>query len=119
MRKILIVEDNPDFRDLLAIMLKDEGYTVYTADDGEEGVKLVDADCPDLIITDINMPHMDGIEMVRVLRQKPECNRVPIIVLSAYGSGNLKDAIKAGADEAVRKPLDYDWFVTAINRLLE
>lgn len=118
MQKILIVEDNPDFRDLLSLMLKSEGYTVYTADDGEEGVKLVEADCPDLIITDINMPHMDGIEMVRVLRRRPECNKVPIIVLSAYGSGNLREAMRAGADEAVRKPMDYDRFVDAINKLL-
>ncbi len=119
MQKILIVEDNQDFRDLLALMLKGQGYEVYTADNGEEGIRLVDANCPDLIITDINMPRMDGIEMVRVLRRKPECNKVPILVVSAYGSGSLKEAMSAGADQAVRKPLDYDRLVVAISRLLE
>ena len=87
--KILIVEDNPDMRELLAVALKMEGHTVYTADDGREGLKLVHADCPDLILSDITMPNLDGVEMVRCLRQMPECNKVPVLIMSAYGSGNL------------------------------
>ncbi len=118
-KKILIVEDNPDSRDLLAVMLKREGYTVYTADDGLEGLKLVAMDCPDIIITDITMPNVDGIEMVKILRHRPECNKLPIIVMSAYGSGTLRKAVAAGADEVVSKPLAFDAFLEAIERLLE
>ena len=118
-KKILIVEDNPDSRDLLAMMLKHEGYAVYTAEDGREGLKLVKMDCPDLIITDINMPNVDGIEMVRILRDRPECGKLPIIVMSAYGSGTLRKAVSAGADEVVPKPLAFDPFLKAIERLLE
>lgn len=118
-KKILIVEDNPDSRDLLAVMLKREGYTVYTADDGQEGLKLVAMDCPDLVITDINMPNVDGIEMVKILRNSSECNKLPIIVMSAHGSGILTKAVSAGADEVVPKPLAFDTFLRAIERLLD
>ena len=117
-KKILIVEDNPDSRESLATLLKLEGYTVYTADDGQEGLKLAALDCPDIIITDITMPNVDGIEMVRILRDRPDCNRMPIIVMSAYGSGSLKTAAAAGADEVVAKPFSFDPFLKAIERLL-
>lgn len=118
-KKILIVEDNLDARDILAMMLKGEDYTVYTAKDGLEGLKLVELDCPDLIITDINMPNLDGIEMVRVLRERAECNKLPIIVMSAYGSRILTKAMEAGADQVVSKPLAFDWLLSAVGRFLE
>lgn len=95
---ILIVEDNPDTRDLVALALRLEGYAVYTADDGEEGIQLARADCPDLILSDINMPNLDGIEMVRCLPAMPECSQVPVLMMSAYGSGNLTQALEAGAN---------------------
>jgi two-component system chemotaxis response regulator CheY len=117
--KILIVEDNADSRDCLALLLKEKGYKVYTAEDGEQGIKLVEADCPDIIVTDINMPHMNGIEMVRLLRDRPDCSKLPIIVVSAHGSGSLKDAMSAGADDTMRKPIDFVLLAEAIERLLE
>jgi CheY-like chemotaxis protein len=117
--KILIVEDNRDTRDLVALALRLEGYTVYTASDGNEGIELVRADCPDLILSDINMPNLDGIEMVKCLRAMPECNKVPVLIMSAYGSGNLTQAIEAGANQAMRKPLDIEILIKAINRLLK
>jgi CheY-like chemotaxis protein len=102
--KILIVEDNADSRDCLALLLKEKGYKVYTAEDGEQ---------------DINMPHMNGIEMVRLLRDRPDCSKLPIIVVSAHGSGSLKDAMSAGADDTMRKPIDFVLLAEAIERLLE
>ena len=116
--KILIVEDNPDQRDFLAIMLEEQGFTTYTATDGLEGLKQAQNNCPDLIISDIMMPNLDGIEMVKTLRQIPECKAIPVLMLSAYGTNKLFEAINAGASHVMRKPLDFDFFFKAIIRLL-
>ena len=106
--KILIVEDEPDSRDFLATLLKLEGYQVITAQDGLEGIQKVQEDCPDLILSDICMPNLDGLDMVKTLRKSPEYRSIPIIMLSAYGSGNLINAINVGANEAMRKPVHAD-----------
>ena len=117
-KKILVVEDAADARDLLALLLRREGYTVDTASDGREALKHIKLDCPDLIITDINMPHLNGVELIKLVRQLPECNDLPIIVMTAYGSGKASDALEAGADHALKKPLEYDSFIVGINELL-
>jgi CheY-like chemotaxis protein len=116
-KKIIIVEDSDDSRDLLALMLKIQGYSISTASDGQEALRLIKLDCPDLIITDINMPNMNGIELIRQVRQLSECSHLPIVVMTAYGSGKLSDAISAGADQGVKKPVDFDSFIDGINRL--
>jgi CheY-like chemotaxis protein len=117
--RILVVEDNADQRDLLAVLLRAEGYTVDTADDGEKGVELVKSDRPDLILSDISMPNLSGIEMVRVLRGIPECRVVPILILSSHGTGPLSDAIEAGADQVMRKPVEQNLLIAAIKVLLD
>jgi len=118
-RKILLVEDHPDTRDLLALMLRSIGFTVDTADDGFEGLKLAEADRPALIITDLHMPNLDGINMIRILRDQPESRSVPILVVSACESRKINDAITAGANEALCKPIDFDSLERAITRLLD
>ena len=116
-RKILVIEDHPDSRDLLALYLRMQGYTVYTAEDGREGLRLVQLDCPDLIITDLSMPHLDGIEMIKRVRQLPECRVMPIIVMTAYGEEEAAAALKAGADLTVGKPIEYEELIHRINEL--
>jgi CheY-like chemotaxis protein len=115
---ILIVEDNPDQRDFLAIMLEQQGYTIHTATDGSEGLRLIKSFTPDLIISDIMMPNLDGIEMVKELKKNPEYQSIPVLMLSAYGTNKLFEAINAGASHVMRKPLDFDFFFKAIDRLL-
>jgi CheY-like chemotaxis protein len=117
-RKILIVEDHPDSRDLLALYLRMQGYTVYTAEDGREGLKFVQLDCPHLLITDLSMPHMDGIALIKHLRQMPECQSIPIIVMTAYSKEEELEAIKAGASETIPKPIEYELLINRINALL-
>ncbi|HJQ25776.1 MAG TPA: response regulator [Blastocatellia bacterium] len=117
-RKILVVEDHPDSRDLLAIYLRMQGYTVYTAEDGREGLKLLQLDCPDLMITDISMPHLDGAELIKRVRQMPECRELPIIVMTAYGNEEEAAARCLGADQAIAKPLDYEVLLHQISELL-
>jgi two-component system chemotaxis response regulator CheY len=114
--RILVVEDDPDSREFLATLLKLEGYTVVTANDGLEGIERVETDHPDIIISDICMPNLDGLEMVKRLRQSPEYKRIPIVMLSAFGSGNLSSAINVGANEALRKPVHAELLLQYVTK---
>ena len=114
--KILIVEDNFDSREYLAQLLRVKGYNVYTAEDGAEGIEQAILNQPDFIISDINTPNLDGIQMVRALRRIPECSAIPILVVSAYGSSILADASLAGANQVMRKPLDLKLLLRMIER---
>ncbi|MFL6274332.1 MAG: response regulator [Blastocatellia bacterium] len=117
-RKILVVEDHPDSRDLLALYLRMQDYTVYTAEDGLEALKLVQLDCPDLIITDLSMPLMDGKELIRRVHQMPDCTGIPIIVMTAFGSGDEAAARRIGANQTIAKPIDYETLLQQISQLL-
>jgi CheY-like chemotaxis protein len=114
--KILVVEDEPESREFLAILLKLEGYTVATANNGLEGLEKVEADCPDIIISDICMPHLDGLDMVKMLRKSPAYKTIPIVMLSAYGSGNLMSALNVGANEAMRKPVNAELLLQNVKK---
>jgi CheY-like chemotaxis protein len=116
--KILIVEDNYDSREYLAQLLRVKGYKVDTAEDGVEGIEKAIVNHPDFIISDINTPNLDGIQMVKALRRIPECSAIPILVVSAYGSGILADASIAGANQVMRKPLDLKLLFMMIEKHL-
>ena len=116
--KILIVEDNFDSREMLTTFLSSEGYTVISAEDGQDGLARLESDPPDLIITDIEMPNLDGIDLIKRLRERPDWKQVPIVVVSAYGSGNLTQAMDAGANGAMRKPIPMANLFAMIQRLL-
>ena len=116
--KILIVEDNPDSREMLVCLLKLEGYEIKSATDGKEAIELLEQERPDLIISDIQMPNLDGIEMIKQLRKRGKLSRVPILVMSAYRSGRVSEALKAGANAATRKPVQWDDLLMIIKQLL-
>ena len=116
--RILIVEDDLDQRTSLALILSTRGYAVTTAADGREAVELVKTECPDIILSDINMPNLDGVGMVKVIRTLPHCTEVPIVIISAYGSGPLGEAMKAGATAALRKPLNFKALSETLARFL-
>lgn len=117
--KILIVEDNPDSREYLATFLRIEGYTIDTAVDGVEGIEHVKSNRPDLIISDITMPNLTGIEMLIKLREIPGFSNIPIFMVSAYGDGKLAEAMKAGANQALKKPVDSNMLLDMIRSLIE
>ena len=116
--KILIVEDNPDSCAYLSQLLTIKGYTVYTAADGLEALRAVQISNPDVIVSDIMMPKADGIQLLKALRSSPKYKKIPVLMVSAYGSGNLKEALQAGADEAMRKPLNFSHFFESLEKLL-
>jgi len=104
---ILVVDDYSDNRILLATWLRAKGYKVIEASDGKEGVLQANRSNPDLILMDLAMPELDGIEATRQLRQRRAHNSTPIFAISAYATGDVKeDALAAGCNQVFDKPLD-------------
>lgn len=118
MSKKILVVDSVDTRELLHLYSKGAGYTVLVAADGGEGLYRAKADEPDLIITDITMPNLDGYGMIRELRATERFADMPIIALTAYGEEQLERAREAGATEAMTKPMNLEELVRLVNSLL-
>lgn len=104
---ILIVDDDSALLCLLRKWLENRGYTVRTARDGHEAIAAIEAQCPHILITDRDMPHMDGIELCRWLRKEELPRYVYTIVVTSHcGSDNMVEAFEAGADDFLKKPID-------------
>jgi CheY-like chemotaxis protein len=110
--RILVAEDNRDNRDLLTRRLQRQGWTVLVAEDGVEAVDRCKAEMPDLVLMDMAMPRMNGLEATRVLRADPETAAVPIIAVTAHAmESNRIECLEAGCDDYATKPIDfYDLF---------
>ncbi|MCC5959282.1 MAG: response regulator [Rhodobacteraceae bacterium] len=117
--RILAVDDSPTIRGLVADVLRKAGFEVFLASDGVEGVgTLPDAD-PDLIITDINMPKMDGFGLIETVRATGGYSSIPILVLTTESSTELKTrARNAGATGWIVKPFDDARLLAVIDRVL-
>jgi CheY-like chemotaxis protein len=117
---VMVVEDSADTRDVLRLTLLDRGYGVIEAVNGREAVEIASRKCPDLILMDLNMPHMDGLEAAERIRQcRQRCERVPILAMTAYDTYGMKDAaLEAGCDDYILKPLDLDRLEVIISSLL-
>jgi CheY-like chemotaxis protein len=105
-KTILIVEDYADSRSLMRFMLESNGYAVIEASNGEEAVETVKSHVPDLILMDMSMPVMDGLTATRILRKFDATARLPIIAVTAYGKSYYRQAMEAGCDDLINKPLD-------------
>ena len=116
--RILVVEDNADSRDLLSKLLAMSGYDVISAPDGESGYASAVKQIPDLIITDINMPRMDGLELLRKVRVERTLSGTAVLVVTAFGGEAARVAMEAGADAATAKPFDFDGFIDTVNTLI-
>ena len=116
--QILIVEDHLDTQQGLKQLLRLVGYHVLTANNGQQGLMKASAHLPDLIITDVMMPVMDGIEMIKRLRASTVFCKTPIIVVSAYIT-KAAEAVQAGANDVMPKPIDTDLLMNRIEALME
>ena len=113
---ILVVDDEPQITRVLKTTLSSQGYGVRTASDGDEAVQLMRDWSPDLIITDLRMPNMSGLDLCRHVRTK---SRVPIIVLSVKGEERAKvEALDAGADDYVTKPFGVNELLARVRAAL-
>jgi len=117
--KILIVDDEPDILELIEYNLKKEGYAVFTASNGKEAVQEARKCLPDLIILDIMMPKMDGIETCRVLRAMPEFKNTFMVFLTARSEEYSEIAgFNVGADDYIAKPIKPRALISRINAIL-
>ncbi|SEM20822.1 two-component system, OmpR family, alkaline phosphatase synthesis response regulator PhoP [bacterium A37T11] len=117
--KILIVDDEPDILELIEYNLKKEGYQVYTATNGQEAVTTAKKQQPDLIILDIMMPKMDGIEACRILRSMPEFKNTFMVFLTARSEEYSEIAgFNVGADDYIAKPIKPRALVSRINAIM-
>jgi CheY-like chemotaxis protein len=117
--KILIVEDNPPSLRLIEITLRSRGYTLLRATDGEEALAVAVRERPDLIIMDVQLPGMSGLEVTRRLRQMPEFAAVPIVAVTANAmKGDREKTHRAGCDAYLSKPINTRELPQVIGRML-
>ena len=116
---LLVVEDNKEFREFLREQLS-EWYQIIDAPDGEEGEKLAVRQNPDLIISDIMMPNVDGIELCQRIKTNLQTSHIPVILLTARASDESKAmGYEAGADSYISKPFSIDVLLTRVRKLIE
>ena len=119
MATIMVVEDNELSRDALSRRLERRGYRIVLAVDGEQAIKLGRNEQPDLILMDLGLPRVDGLEATRRLKADPTTGKIPIIVLSAHAMTNDRDtALQAGGDDFDTKPVRFQALLEKIEVLL-
>ncbi len=119
MQKIMIVDDSPSMRRLLQTFLEQSGYSVTSAVDGVDALGVVVGDQFDLVITDVNMPNMDGLTLVAELRKLEATRLTPILVLTTEMDASKKQTAKQnGATGWLNKPFDEERTLSAIQRVL-
>lgn len=116
--RVLLVDDDPDMIGLLRLKLEPLGYVVQEAASGEEALRLIDKECPDVVVLDVAMPVMSGIEVLKRVRSLGL--NVPIIVMTAFGSESIaEDALNHGADSYVAKPFELKEFTRIVGAAIE
>ena len=116
---ILVIEDYSDTRKLMSSLLRAHGYKVVEAADGREGLIQANRVTPDLVLMDLAMPELDGIEATRLMRQRHALAHTPIFAISAYAISEVKrDAMAAGCTEVFAKPVDIASLLDRIKELL-
>jgi len=119
MSKILIVEDDPDIRELLRFNLEKAGYTLFLAEDGEKALTLARKHSPDIILLDLMLPGVDGLEVCRTLKKDPELQRIPVIMVTAKGEElDRVVGLELGADDYVVKPFSPQELVSRVKAVL-
>ena len=119
-KKILVVDDKANIVLSLEFLMKQAGYDVRTASDGEEALAAIDADPPDLILLDVNMPTKNGFEVCETVRARNEWSHIRIIMLTAHGRDIEREkGLALGADDYITKPFATQEVVSKVQELLE
>jgi two-component system cell cycle response regulator DivK len=120
MSKILLVEDNEMNRDMLSRRLERKGFAVVIAVDGGQGVDLAKSELPDLILMDLSLPVLDGLEATRRLKADPATQPIPVIALTAHASANDRErALEAGCADYDTKPIELARLLGKMETLLQ
>jgi signal transduction histidine kinase len=120
MVKVLVVEDDAVQMTLLTLLVEKHGHVVVSAKDGQKALEVVETDCPDIIISDINMPVMDGLALCTEIKSSPHTRKLPVLLVTATEDANdILRAMDAMADGYLTKPYDEEILTSTITRLLE
>jgi CheY-like chemotaxis protein len=118
--RILVIEDNQINLELITYLLRAFNYTVLTATDGDEGIKLLEQEKVDLIICDVHLPKVDGYQVARRLKRHPKLRKIPIVAVTALAMvGDREKVLAAGFDHYISKPITPDTFVKQIEGLIQ
>ena len=116
---VLAVDDSRTMRDMISLALKPDLFQVHLAEDGEHGLEVLDGCDPDVIITDINMPRLDGFGFIEAVRKRDDTRMTPILVLTTESSNDLKTRARdAGATGWIVKPFAQDKLVRALRMVV-
>jgi len=116
---VLVVEDDPTILQLLEVNFEMEGFVVLTAEDGEQGLAVAREALPDVVVSDVMMPKVSGLELVAALKADSATKRIPVILLSAKAQGSdVRTGLEAGADDYVTKPFEPLDLVDRVNAVL-
>lgn len=116
--KILVAEDEPMLLKTIELKLKKEGYEVIATSDGRQAAEQIEAANPDMVITDIMMPYVSGLELINLIRQKLD-RKTPVIILSAMEQEKVvMEAFELGADDYITKPFSLNELVIRVKRLV-
>ena len=118
-KTIVLVEDEEHVRQMVSKMLSKSGYSVQEAVDGLDGLRKIDAQKPDLIIADVMMPNLDGLLLIKALKDHHDTKTVPVIFLTAKGdTRSMIEGINAGAKYYVTKPFQMDDLLSKVSKIL-
>lgn len=119
-KRILLVEDNPATIDVVQKELEFLGYDAITADDGRKAVEMAETHLPDLIIMDISLPQMDGLQATALIRENPKTRSIPILAATARAlPGDREKCIQSGCNDYIAKPFTHRELGAALKKLLE
>ncbi|HEX9445399.1 MAG TPA: response regulator [Candidatus Binatia bacterium] len=119
-KRILLVEDNPATIDVVQKELEFLGYDALTADNGEKAIEMAAAELPDLIIMDISLPRMDGLEATALIRKNPKTESIPILAATARAlPGDREKCLQGGCNDYIAKPFTHRELGAALKKLLK
>jgi CheY-like chemotaxis protein len=117
--KIVLVEDNKPIREMVKYILKEAGHDVVVAKDGPEGLDVIKAEHPDLVLLDLDLPGADGFQVLDGVRAEPQIQRTPLVAFTAFAMvGEKQRVLAAGFDGYIAKPIDPEGFISEIERYL-
>ncbi len=119
MGNIAVIEDEPGVAEILQINLEAAGHTVTTLPDGQAALAALDGDPPDLVVLDLNLPHVSGFRVIEVMRRTPGWADVPVVVVTAYNFEEAVDVVRAGIDDFLTKPFDVADVIAAVRRAID
>ena len=117
-KRILVVDDIEDNLSLLQAILMEEGYEVDITKDGKSALAKIEASPPDLLLLDAMMPQMNGYEVTQRIRQNKNLPFIPILMITAYEDANVPEGLDLGANDFIRKPIDFDELMSRVKATL-